>query len=136
MTEIEFITTVVLTFALGMIGLGLVTLWLEPDRQRWQGIALIAAGLLLGAGYAFLGSRFSLEPFGRLVVPVDLPALVGTALSAIVGVAVGAGMAAGVFLWATGRFRQRTERAIAAVIVAAVVLAVVATVIAVALSRR
>jgi hypothetical protein len=135
MTEIEFITTVVLTFAVGMIGLGLVTIWLEKDRRRRQGVALLAAGLLVGSGYAFLGSRYSLELFGRLVVPVDLPALVGTALTAIAGVGVGAGMAAGVFLWATGRFRQRTGRAIAAVVAVAILLTVVAVAIVVALSE-
>lgn len=135
MSEIEFITTIVLTFALGLIGLGLVTLWLERDKQRWQGIALVAVGLLVGVGYAFLGSRYSLQIFGHLVVPVDLPALVSTALSAIAGVAVGAGSAAGVFLWATGRFHQRTGRAVAAVIVAAIVMAVIATAIAIALSK-
>lgn len=134
MTEIELITTIVLTFALGLIGLGLVTLWLERKQQRWQGIALVAVGLIVGVGYAFLGSRYSLQIFGRLVVPVDIPALVSTALSAIAGVVVGAGLAAGVFLWATGRFRQRTGRAVAAVIIVAVIMAVAATAIAIVLS--
>jgi uncharacterized membrane protein YkvI len=135
MTEIEFITTVVLTFALGLVGLGLVTIWLERDKQRWHGAALVAVGLLVGAGYAFLASRYSLQLLGRLVVAVDLPALVRTAMAAIVGVAVGAGLAAGVFLWATGRFRQRMGRAMAAVVVSAVLLTLIATIVAIALSK-
>jgi hypothetical protein len=133
-TEIEFITTVVLTFALGLIGLGLITAWLERNRQRWSGAILAAVGILVGAGYGFLASRYSLQWFGRLVVPVDLPALVSTSMSAIVGVATGGGLAAGVFLWATGRFRQRTARAVTAVALAAIVLAVIATMVAIALS--
>jgi hypothetical protein len=126
----------VLTFALALIGLGAVTMWLERQRGRLQGIALTLIGLLVGAGYAFLGSRFSMALFDRLIVRVDLPALMATALTYTTGVLGGAALAVGLFLWATGRFRQQVERTVAAFIVSGVLVALAATFIAVVLSAR
>ncbi|MCK4317001.1 MAG: hypothetical protein KAX24_14630 [Anaerolineae bacterium] len=131
---IEFISIVVLTFALALVVLGAVTMWLERGRGRLQGIALTLVGLLVGAGYAFLGSRLALRYFGRLIVLVDLPALMATAFTYTTGVLAGAALAVGLFLWATGRFRHRAERTAAAFIVAGVVVALVATLLAVVLS--
>jgi drug/metabolite transporter (DMT)-like permease len=131
---VEFISIVVLTFALALIVLGAVTMWLERGRGRLQGIALTLVGLLVGAGYAFLGSRFSLTLLDRLVVRVDLPALMATAFTYTAGVLGGSGLAVGLFLWATGRFRHRVERTMAAFVAAGVLVAVVGTLLAVALS--
>jgi hypothetical protein len=133
---IEFISIVVLTFALALIVLGLVTMWLERGRARLQGITLTLTGLLVGAGYAFLGSRFSMALFDRLIVRVDLPALMATALTYTTGVLGGATLAAGLFLWATGRFRQQVERTVVAFVVSGVLVALAATFIAVTLSAR
>jgi hypothetical protein len=133
---IEFISIFVLTFALALIVLGLVTMWLERGRGRLQGITLTMIGLLVGAGYAFLGSRFSMALFDRLIVRVDLPALMATALTYTTGVLGGAALAAGLFLWATGRFRQQVERTVAAFVVVGVLVALAATIIAIALSVR
>jgi hypothetical protein len=132
---IEFISIVVLTFALALVVLGAVTMWLERGRGRLQGIALALVGLLVGAGYAFLGSRL-VRYFGRLIVLVDLPALMATAFTYTTGVLAGAALAVGLFLWATGRFRHRAERTAAAFIVAGVVVALVATLLAIVLSTR
>jgi len=132
---IEFISIVVLTFALALVVLGAVTMWLDRGRGRLQGIALALVGLLVGAGYAFLGSRLALRYFGRLIVLVDLPALMATAFTYTTGVLAGVALAVGLFLWATGRFRHRAERTAAAFIVAGVVVALVATLLAVVLSR-
>jgi hypothetical protein len=131
---IEFISIIVLTFALASVALGGVTTWLERKRGRLQGIALTLVGLLTGAGYAFLGSRFSLALFNRLIVRVDLPALMGTAFTYTAGVLGGAALAGGLFLWATGRFRHHVERTAVALIVIGVLVALVATVMAVVLS--
>nr|HID12434.1 hypothetical protein [Anaerolineae bacterium] len=131
---IEFISIVVLTFALALIVLGAVTMWLERGRGRLQGVALTLVGLLAGTGYAFLGSRFSLVLFNRLIVRVDLPALMTTAFTYTTGVLSGASLAVGLFLWATGRFRHRVERTVAAFIVVGVLVALAATFIAVVLS--
>jgi len=132
---IEFISIVVLTFALALIVLGIVTMWLERGRGRLQGIALTAIGLLVGAGYAFLGSRFSLALFDRLIVRVDLPALMATAFTYTAGVLSGTALAVGLFLWATGRFRHQVKRTAVAFVAIGVLVAAVATLLAVILSK-
>ncbi len=131
---IEFISIVVLTFALALIVLGAITTWLERGRKRLQGSALILIGLLVGAGHAFLGSRFSEAIFDRLIVQVDLPALMATAFTYTAGVLSGTVLAVGLFLWATDRFRHRVERTVVAFVVVGVLVALVATVFAIALS--
>jgi hypothetical protein len=131
---IEFISIVVLTFALALLVLGAITMWLERGRARLQGIALMLVGLVVGAGYAFLGSRFSLALFDRLIVRVDLPALMGTAFTYTAGVLGGASLAVALFLWATGRFRHQVEQTALAFVGVGVLVAVVATILAVALS--
>ena len=132
---IEFISIVVLTFALALVVLGAITIWLERGAGRFKGIALIIVGFLVGAGYAFLGSRFSLTLFDRLIVRVDLPTLMGTAFTYTTGVLGGTALAVGLFLWATGRFRHQTERTAAAFVIVGVLVALIATVVAVALSN-
>jgi hypothetical protein len=131
---IEFISILVLTFALALVVLGAVTMWLERGRARLQGIVLMVVGLLVGTGYAFLGSRFSLTLFDRLIVRVDLPALMATAFTYTAGVLGGASLAVGLFLWATGRFRHQVEQSVLAFVAAGVLVAVVATLLAVAFS--
>ena len=131
---IELISIVVLTFALALIVLGIITMWLERGRERIQGIALTFVGLLVGVAYAFLGSRSSLTLFDRLIVEVDLPALMATAFTYTAGVLIGAALAVGLFLWATGRFRQRVERTVVAFVGLGVLVALIATAIAVVLS--
>ena len=134
MRVIQFISIVVLTFALALIVLGAITMWLERGRGRLQGIALTLVGLLVGIGYAFLGSRFSLALFDHLIVQVDLPALMATAFTYTAGVLSGVSLAVGLFLWATGRFRHRVERTAAAFVVVGVLVALAATFIAIVLS--
>jgi len=131
---IEFISIVVLTFALALIVLGGVTIWLERGRGRLQGIALTLVGLLVGIGYAFLGSGLALKLFDRLIVRVDLPALMATAFTYATGVLCGIALAVGLFLWATGRFRHQTEQTAVAFVAVGVLVALVATLLAVALS--
>ena len=132
---IEFISIVMLTFALALIVLGVITIWLERGRRRLQGIALTVVGLLVGTGYTFLGSRFSLVIFNQLIVRVDLPALMTTAFIYTVGVLLGSALASGLFLWATGRFQHHVERTVAAFFVVGVMVALIATFLAVVLSR-
>ena len=131
---IEFISIIVLTFALALMVLGIITMWLERAAGWLKGIALILVGLLVGAGYSFLGSRFSLERFGRLIVRVDLPDLMARAFTYTAGVLVGVGLSVGLFLWATGRFRHESARTAAAFVIVGGLVAMVATVFAIALS--
>ena len=131
---VEFISIIVLTFALALIVLGAITMWLERGTGRLKGIALVVVGLVVGAGYAFLGSRFSLALFDRLIVRVDLPALMSTSFTYTAGVLGGVALAAGLFLWATGRFRHQAEQTSIALVIVGIVVALVATVFAIALS--
>jgi hypothetical protein len=131
---IEFISIVVLTFAFALIVLGAITAWLERGRARIQGFAMGLIGLLVGTAYSFLASRFSIVLFGRLIVRVDLPALMARALIYTAGVTCGVALAVGIFLWATGRFQQRVEKAIIAVATVGVLVALGATFLAIVLS--
>ncbi|MFW6082719.1 MAG: hypothetical protein ACOC8C_01555 [Chloroflexota bacterium] len=131
---IALISIVILTFALALIGLGAITVWLERGRQRAQGVVLTLVGAITGAAYGFLGSRFSMKLFGRLVIRVDLPALMTTAFTYTAGVLIGLALAMGLFLWATGRFRDRVEQTILALIVSGLLVALMVTFLAVVLS--
>jgi hypothetical protein len=133
---IEFISIIVLTFALALLVLGAITLWLERGRAQLQGIVLIVVGLVVGTAYALLGSRFSLTLFDRLIIKVDLPALMATALTYTAGVLSGASLAVGIFLWATSRFRRQVERAIVVFIITGSAMAVVSILLAVILGTR
>lgn len=133
---IELISIVVLTFAGMLIVLGAITAWLERGRAQLQGVALTVLGLVVGAGYSFLGSRFSQRAFGRLIVRVDLPSLMLTALTYTAGVIGGTALAVGIFLWATGRFGRNVTRTIVALVVLAVLAAIVITFLAIVLSSR
>lgn len=133
---IELLSIIILTFALTLILLGLITIWLERGAGRWQGIIVSLLGLLVGAAYMFLGSRFSLALFGRLIVRVNLPALMWTALTYTAGVLGGALAATGLFLWVTGRYQTwQIRRRVIALILAAVALTVLVTFVAVRLSH-
>ena len=130
---IEFISIIVLTFALALLVLGVITLWLERGRARLEGIVLIVVGLVVGTAYALLGSRFSLTLFDRLIIRVDLPALMSTALTYTAGVLSGASLAVGIFLWATSRFRRQVGRAVLVFVIAGSAVAVVSILLAVIL---
>lgn len=133
---IELLSILILTFSLTLVLLGLITLWLERGPARWQGVAVSLLGLLVALGYSFLGSRYSLDLFGRLIVRVNLPGLMATALTYTVGVLSGIGLAVGLFLWATGRYQVwQIRRRVIALVLAAILLAVVLTFLAVWLSR-
>ena len=131
---VKFISIVVLTFALAMVVLGIITVWLEKERRRFQGGIMAVVGLVVGIVYAFLGSRFSEDLLGQLIVKVDLPILMATAFTYTAGVLLGAGIAVGLFLWTTSRFRRQMERAEIVFIVAGAAIALGATILAIILS--
>ena len=101
---IKFLSIIVFTFALGLVVLGGVTWVLEDNRRKRFGLYMIVAGLIIAGGYAFLGSRFSIALLGRLVITVDLPHLMQTALLYTLGVLSGIGLATALFLWVSNHF--------------------------------
>ncbi|MDF1513783.1 MAG: hypothetical protein P1S60_08245 [Anaerolineae bacterium] len=100
---IELLSILIFTFALTLFILGAITWLMERDRRRLLSFLMMGAGLLIAIGYAFLGSRFSITTFGRLIITIDLPRLMTTAIVYTIGVLVGVSLAGGLFLWITGR---------------------------------
>ena len=134
---IEFLSIVIFTFALALLVLGAVTWWIERGRRRTLGALMVGSALLIAVVYAFLGSRFSIALFGHLIVTVDLPRLMATAITYTIGVLVGVGLAGGVFLWISGRLLKptRLERQLATFIGIVLLVALVISMIAVRISR-
>jgi len=134
---IEFLSIVIFTFALALLGLGVFTWWIERDRRRNLGILMMISALLIAACYAFLGSRFSIALFGRLIITIDLPQLMATAIVYTIGVLMGFGLAGGAFLWVSGRLVRTTGlvRKLAIFITVILAIALAISVIAVQISH-
>lgn len=136
---IEFLSIMIFTFSLTLLVLGLVTWWIERDRKRKLGVLMTMSAILIAVGYAFLGSRFSIAIFGRLIVAVDLPRLWATAIVYTIGVLSGIGVAGGIFMWMSGRLvtlkPTRLERQMATYISIVLLVALVISLIAVQMSR-
>ena len=134
---IELLSIFIFTFALGLTILGGVTWWIERGARRWLGVLLLVSGLCIAAGYAFLGSRFAIALFGRLIVTVDLPRLMATAITYTIGVLLGFGVAGGLFLWISGRLLHptRLERKLALFILVVLGVALLISWVAVQVSR-
>ncbi len=107
---IKFLSIVIFTFALGLFLLGGFTWWIERKNRRALGIAMLLSGLLIAVGYAFLGSRFAIAIFGRLIITVDLPLLMETAIIYTMGVLGGLGLSGGLFLWVSGKLARPTRK--------------------------
>jgi len=134
---IELISIVIFTFALALLGLGAFTWWIESKRRRSLGILMMASALLIATGYAFLGSRFSIAAFGRLIITIDLPRLMATAIVYTIGVIAGFGLAGGVFLWISGRLIKPTglERKLALFVGLILVIDLIISLVAIRLSH-
>jgi hypothetical protein len=134
---IEFLSILIFTFAAALFCLGAFTLWIDRRRQRTLGILMMVSALIIGAGFAFLGSRFAISLFGRLIITIDLPRLMTTAIVYTIGVMVGFGLAGGVFLWISGRLIKPTgfERKLALFVVVVLMIALIISLLAVHISR-
>ncbi len=134
---IEFLSIVIFTFALALLGLGLLTWLIERGRQRTLGILMIVVALLIATVYAFLGSRFSIAIFGRLIVTIDLPRLMATAITYTIGVLLGFGLAGGLFLWISGRLIKPTrfELKLGVFIAVILLIALIISIVAVQISH-
>ncbi len=134
---IEFLSIMVFTFALALLVLGAVTWWIERGRKQMLGALMMGSALVIAGAYAFLGSRFAIVVFGRLIITVDLPRLMATAMVYTIGVLLGFGLAGGVFLWISGRMVEptRLERRLATFVVIVLLVALAISIIAVRLSH-
>ncbi len=134
---IKFLSILIFSFALGLAALGAVTRWVEKGRRRNLGLAMMLSGLVIAGGYAFLGSRYAIVLWGRLIITVDLPRLMATALLYTLGVLAGLGLAGGLFLWLSGRLIQptRLERKIVVFLCAVLLIALLISLLAMGISR-
>lgn len=134
---IKFLSILIFSFALGLVALGTVTWWVEKGRRRNLGLAMVLTGLVIAGGYAFLGSRYAIVLWGRLIITVDLPRLMATALLYTLGVLAGLGLAGGLFLWLSGRLIHptRLERKIAIFLCAVLLIALLISLLAMGISR-
>jgi hypothetical protein len=134
---IEFLSILIFSFALVTLGLGAVTWFIERGTRRTLGLLMMGSALIIAIGYAFLGSRFALAVFGRLIITIDLPRLMTTAIIYTIGVLMGFGLAGGVFLWISGRLVKPTglERKLAIFVTLTLAIALAISLIAVHLSR-
>jgi len=134
---IKFLSILIFSFALGLVALGTVTWWVEKGRRRNLGLAMVLTGLVIAGGYAFLGSRYAITLWGRLIITVDLPRLMATALLYTLGVLAGLGLSGGLFLWLSGRLVQptRLERKMGTFLCAVLLIALLISLLAMQISR-
>jgi hypothetical protein len=134
---IEFLSILIFSFALALFCLGAITWFMDRGKRRSLAILMVVSALVIAGGYAFLGSRFSIAVFGRLIITIDLPRLMTTASVYTIGVLLGLGLAGGVFLWISGRLVRPTglERKLALFIVITLVIALGISLIAVQISH-
>ena len=129
---IEFLSILIFTFALALFVLGMITWWVERDKRRLLGPIMAGTALFIAAGYAFLGSRFAIKTFGRLIITIDLPRLMTTAIVYTIGVLCGVGLGGGIFLWISGtllkpsRFESKLVYFLGVVLVIALVVSLLA----------
>ncbi len=135
---LEFLSIIIFTFSLTLAVLGVATWWIERGRKRAVGILMVISGLVIATIYAFLGSRFSIAVFGRLIIAVDLPRIWGTAIVYTIGVLAGIGLAGGSFMWLSGQLMRikptRLELQIVLYIGIVLLVALVISLIAVQMS--
>jgi hypothetical protein len=82
---------------------------MERGRKRVLGVVMVVSGLSIATGYAFLGSRFAIAWFGRLIITVDLPRLMAEAVIYTTSMLLGGALAAGLFLWISGQLVHPTR---------------------------
>jgi hypothetical protein len=134
---IEFLSILIFSFALSLFVLGLMTWWMERDKKRLLGPLMAGSALIIAVGYAFLGSRFSISTFGRLIITIDLPRLMTTAIVYTIGVLFGVALAGGLFLWISGRLLKTShfESKVVYFLVAVLLIALAVSLIAVRISQ-
>lgn len=134
---IEFLSILIFSFALSLFILGLLTWWMERDKKRLLGPLMTGTALIIAVGYAFLGSRFSIATFGRLIITIDLPRLMTTAVVYTIGVLFGVALAGGMFLWISGRLIKAShfESKVAYFLIVVLIIALVVSLIAVRISQ-
>ncbi len=90
----EFLTVLILVFALFMLLAGIFTAYFGSGKSRMIGVVLLVIGLVVGILWAVL----SMDSVG--IIKVDLSQVVWNAFLYIIAAVIGALIAIGVFLLA------------------------------------
>jgi len=92
----DFFTVIILVFALGMLVTGFMAVFFGTGKSRRLGGVLLALGLVMGIGYAFMAytDTFLVQH------SVDLSTVLVTTIQYVLAVAIGAILAGVVFLGA------------------------------------
>jgi len=90
MEPVEFLTVLILVFALFMLLAGIFTAYFGSGKSRMIGVALLVIGLVVGIVWVFLGYGDTIE--------IDLSTVVWNAFLYILAGVLGALAAIGVFL--------------------------------------
>ena len=95
----EFLTVLVLTFALIMLLAGVFTAYFGSGKSRMIGIVLLVVGLVVGIIWIY-GAMYNGGGFIDLPGGVDLSSVIWNAFVYIIAAVIGALVAVGVFLLA------------------------------------
>ena len=97
MSGMDFVTVMVLAFAIFLVLAGIFTAWFGNGKSRMAGIIMIVAGAVVGVVWALLCGAFDvMDP----VIKVNVADVFVNALINFLGVLVGALVAVGIFLLA------------------------------------
>jgi len=90
----EFLTVLLMVFALVMILAGIFTAYFGSGKSRMIGVILLVIGLVVGIIWTFLGLGYG----GNDIIYVDLAGVIWTAFLYISAALIGTLAAVGIFL--------------------------------------
>lgn len=90
----DFLTVIMIAFAIVMILAGLFTTYFGTGRGRTIGLVILAAGIIVGAVWIWLTGYSDVKPF----CDVELWDVFQRALVDFIGILIGALVAVGIFL--------------------------------------
>jgi hypothetical protein len=96
MEIMEFLTVLLMVFALVMILAGIFTAYFGSGKSRTIGVILLVIGLVVGIIWTFLGLGYG----GNDIIHVDLAGVIWTAFLYILAALIGILGAVGIFLLA------------------------------------
>ena len=95
MEILDFVTVIVLAFAIVMVMAGVFTAYFGSGKSRTSGIIMLVAGIAVGVLWVFLCNGFGMDP---IIENVDVWNVFLGAFIDMVGVLIGAIAAVAIFL--------------------------------------
>ena len=95
MQVLDFVTVVILAFAIMMVMAGVFTAYFGSGKSRTMGIIMLIVGIAVGILWVFLCNGFGSTP---IIEGVDIWNIFYNALIDLIGVLIGAIVAVAIFL--------------------------------------